>query len=887
MLTDEEFLLWGRSLNLPQETREFVAGIRAADPARRVGGGRRNVSGRFSSRKMGVTIQFESHTVELAWIYEMEYDHDVLEYYDQPCRITLRYLSANGRQIPTLHTPDFFAIRKNGAEFLECKSEDTLRKLAAKNPNRYCQGDDDRWRCPPGEEYAAGFGLRYRVVLPADVSETFQRNMVFLDDYWRSDSFAVDPQVRQAIMTEVAAEFGLRLSALYRQTRCSRDDIHRLIAAGDIYVDLRLTPLIEPERVRVFSSREAAAACQHIEQTTDLTEGSRFVRTEIGSTVTWDGKVWQIVNVGAKDLSLLDEQRRMVTIPLDSLEDLVRRGQIIGQSTASPMNSRADALLRSVGPEGYQVALERIEVVRRHLEGNPSRTDLDIPERTRRDWAEKYKRARDQYGNGFLGLLPMTHKRGNHTPRLAPESQELLDASITEKYETIVQKNRARIWGDLKLECDERGIAAPSYATFCTAVKRRPSHEQTLKRQGPKAAYQVEPFYWVLDRSTPRHGDRPFEIAHIDHTELDVELRDSRTSELLGRPRLTLLVDAFSRRILAFDLGFDPSSYRSCMMILRECVRRHGRLPQIIVVDGGKEFQSIYFEQLLAQYECTKKVRPPAQARFGSVCERIFKTANTEFIHTLEGNTQIMRNVREVTKSVNPKNHASWTLPGLQTGLAEFLFEIYDTTRHPALSQSPRDAFEAGVAATGYRPERLIPYDESFRLATMPSTPRGVAKVMPQRGVKINYIFYSSPRFKDPKVEKTQIPVRVDPWDAGIVYAYVKGEWVKCMSEYYSVFRGRTECFVALATKELRRSGQSQQRGFAITAARLANFLRENEARNPLRIQLLRDQEAATLRGVSLAPVAPEEVRPAGPDVVDDAVESPRPSRARKIYEDF
>ena len=27
-----------------------------------------------------------------------------------------------------------------------------------------------------------------------------------------------------------------------------------------------------------------------------------------------------------------------------------------------------------------------------------------------------------------------------------------------------------------------------------------------------------------LTGKTPRHGDRPFEIGHIDHTELDVEV---------------------------------------------------------------------------------------------------------------------------------------------------------------------------------------------------------------------------------------------------------------------------------------------------------------------------------------------------------------------------
>ena len=46
------------------------------------------------------------------------------------------------------------------------------------------------------------------------------------------------------------------------------------------------------------------------------------------------------------------------------------------------------------------------------------------------------------------------------------------------------------------------------------------------------------------------------------------------------------------------------------MMVLRECVRRYNRLPQIVVVDGGKEFESTYFEALLANYQCTKKVRP-------------------------------------------------------------------------------------------------------------------------------------------------------------------------------------------------------------------------------------------------------------------------------------
>ena len=123
---------------------------------------------------------------------------------------------------------------------------------------------------------------------------------------------------------------------------------------------------------------------------------------------------------------------------------------------------------------------------------------------------------------------------------------------------------------------------------------------------------------------------------------------------------MTILTDAFSRRCLALYLTFDAPSYRSCMMILRDCVRRGGRLPQIIVIDGGPEFQGTYFETLLARYECTKKTRPPAKARFGSVCERLFGTTNTQFIHNLRGNTQITRNVRQVRRAT----HLSDRRPG-------------------------------------------------------------------------------------------------------------------------------------------------------------------------------------------------------------------------------
>ena len=63
---------------------------------------------------MGVSIQFESHTVELWAIYTMEYDAQVLEYLDEPYTMELHYSGPSGRPTQARHTPDFLVIRRDG-----------------------------------------------------------------------------------------------------------------------------------------------------------------------------------------------------------------------------------------------------------------------------------------------------------------------------------------------------------------------------------------------------------------------------------------------------------------------------------------------------------------------------------------------------------------------------------------------------------------------------------------------------------------------------------------------------------------------------------------------------------------------------------------------------
>ncbi|MGG0717144.1 hypothetical protein ABE096_06040 [Robertmurraya massiliosenegalensis] len=51
----------------------------------------KNVPSFYPSKKMGVTIQFENHKLELAAIYEKEHAPNVIEYNDQPPSFPIKY----------------------------------------------------------------------------------------------------------------------------------------------------------------------------------------------------------------------------------------------------------------------------------------------------------------------------------------------------------------------------------------------------------------------------------------------------------------------------------------------------------------------------------------------------------------------------------------------------------------------------------------------------------------------------------------------------------------------------------------------------------------------------------------------------------------------------
>ena len=527
------------------------------------------------------------------------------------------------------------------------------------------------------------------------------------------------------------------------------DQVLQLLARSELFVDLAVAPLAEADKVKIYTDEIFARLKPASEPGRKKEVRATHLVLENGQKIVFDGKPMTIAMVGADKVWLKDETEKLSSFFREEITELVASSVIKGGDLVDVRNTEIDRILKNYSPVEQQRALAKQELIKPFLAGSSAR-----PTSTEYRLLRDYRQAEEVFGCGLLGMFDNRKDRGNRNEKLPQDTIELVDKYIKERYLEKRQQTKKAVYGAYRLKCKDEGVIPASYKWFANRIKKKfTKHEIILAREGRRAAYQASINHREGEGYTgPVHGDRPFELAHIDHTTLDIRLVDHETYQDFEKPILTVMKDAYSKRVLAHFVSFSAPSYINTMMVLRDCVRRYGRMPQSIITDRGKEFGSTYYEALLALFEVIKLDRPPAQARFGALLERFFRTLNTQFLYNLQGNTQIMKKVRQVTKKFNPENNSIWPLKDFNEYLEEFLYEVYETMCHGELGQSPRDAFEAGLAKHGYRPQKLIPYDDAFILATLPSTKKGDAKVNPVTGIKVENILYWHPCFQQPDV---------------------------------------------------------------------------------------------------------------------------------------
>lgn len=837
--------------HISYEAQKVITAIRSSEPSRRTSSGLYNVACRYPSKKMGCIIQAESHKNELAALYEWDHDCVTHEFYDQPPQIKLAYQKNDLKKVTILHTPDYFILADGYTGWIECKTEEKLLKLSISQPERYVKDEQGNWRCPPGEAYAAKLGLQYSLRSSIVNDWTLLRNLVFLSDYLDADCPAPTKRHFEIAKDLFKQNPWLYLIDLVRaDEELPADAIYKMIADGDLYFPILSNPIAELEYAVIYRDELSAEfyrlqANKGVTTDFDLREP---LQIKPGEKITWDGTPWKIDNVGKTSVYLSNTDGNTTELQIDDFDTYIKECKITGLPVSFSKDIQSDAYKKicMADPESMKVAVARYAL----LNNTDDPQAIQLSNSSLKIYRKKFRESEALYGNGLIGLFPQTKKRGNRNRKIDKAVLELMAQVIAEKYLVPFQPTVMAAYGELGNQCKEKGLLAPSEKTFRAAIKKLNQHEVVLAREGKRAAYEHEQFYWRLDMETPRHGERPFDIAHIDHTQLDIQLGDRLFGITYERPWLSVMLDAYSRKVLAFWISFDPPSYHSCMMLIKRCVQQHGRIPRVIVFDGGSEFDSVYLETLLSFLKTTKKSRAKSKARFGSVLERFFGITNTQLIHNLSGNTQATKKPRTCTPSHDPKKLTAWTLETLTNLFANWLTQVYESNPHKSLGVSPAQVFAIGMQDFGMRAHKRFSYTREFELLCMPTNKTGQAKVCNVKGIHLNYQLYWCAEFKDPALSGKNIPVRYDPDNGARAFAYINSGWVECISEFASIYANRSVKQIEFITNDFKEKNKLMGKKQKLTSIAVAEFLRtaslsENTQRQIWRDQELRAREAA------------------------------------------
>ncbi|MBA3073914.1 MAG: hypothetical protein FP831_09980 [Anaerolineae bacterium] len=388
-----------------------------------------------------------------------------------------------------------------------------------------------------------------------------------------------------------------------------------------------------------------------------------------------------------------------------------------------------------------------------------------------------------------------------------------------------------------------KGYRPISYKKLKHEIDRIPKYQQTYRREGAIAAYVHKPPFICFEYTTPRQGERSFQYGYIDYTEGDIELVSSRIGVNLGKPNYCFLLDGTDKRLLAKYITFNHPNYYSDSMLIRDCVRRHHRLPSTIITDKGSNFESNHFAHLMASFQITKIDRPPREPRGGSPLERIFGTTNTEVFYNLLGNTQNSKNPRQLTPEINPKNLAVWNLPALDACLERWM-SLYNDTPHPSLhGQSPNQAYLEHLHLEGIREHTYINYDLPFYFLTLPYVSRDNGlRILHENGyVRVNNLSYYCDEVAFSAFINKKVSVKFDPTNSAVVYVQLGNEWVEFYSDEFHSLKNRSIKEIEIASSELRQLDKLFNQNKSITARRIGEFLDETADQEFLLYQQLQD----------------------------------------------
>lgn len=688
---------------LGQDSADYLR-LAAAGLARNVGSsGFTSLKTEYQSRKMGATVNTESRTGELSYAIHLDFDPDVVGFYEQPPQVDCYRATKAGTRRLTNYTPDMLVLHVRGPFVAQVKPKAALDALVAKSADWTVL--NGVYRDIPADEALARVGLPHHVICSSDLSQQRTSNLALL--LQSLDVVTHDPALAAASLSQLKRSGPTSLGALARTLGIvDLTPLLALLATGSIFTDLSRFALTQPD------------ACLITDDPALLVEGAYGA--------------WQ----------------EMCRDPTQQMTGQADRRQL-------PL---ARHLKRGV---------EIVEQLARGAKG-----------RSARRWQAKIREGAMTGLSPVVAATPKHHQSGNRKPKRPEIVLAYAENIIRTHWPSVCRPTPSALQRVYRTDAE---AFHPAYAPLSKPSFRKLFYEVqdelSRARGGNRAANAAEAPTNVEDRAL--QASRPFELASCDHYLVDLYCEVLAANDVIYamQPWLTVLRDCYTKSILAFWLTLKPPSRRNCALIMRQCVRLHGRLPETIIVDRGAEFSSTYFSALLAHCRVNLMLRPAGHPRYGSESERFFGQFKDLWLSHRPGNKVSVKEIRSVSGSHRPEKHACLTLLDLWDDLLAFgaWFDGYATDSSLA---APSVLMARGLeqfACSG----RLCSYDDTFLIAS--AVDAGKYAVDPQRGLHIGAFHYWSPRLSELR-NRGAVDVRIDPEDPYRVYALVADAWVSCLA---------------------------------------------------------------------------------------------------------
>lgn len=380
----------------------------------------------------------------------------------------------------------------------------------------------------------------------------------------------------------------------------------------------------------------------------------------------------------------------------------------------------------------------------------------------------------------FQSLIDKSHLQGNYTDKIPSVVKRFLVDFIKKNYATttrLIKKSAHGIYvAHAKLA---HPIHAPvSKNTFFSYLLRGDQEKIAFGRGGRRASNAAKSPTEVNKREI--RGTLPFEFATLDHycSDIFLVLAVIEGKTYACRPWISALIDICTNNILSYWFSFRAPSTRSCAMVIRQCVRNYGMLPNEILVDRGSDFMSVFFNSLMASNRINLVLRPSEAPQFGAEAERAFGCMKTQWLSKLPGNIVEYVEARSVSRTHSSEKAARLKIFDFVRQIRLYT-EWKNNSIHSDGMYSPTVAVREGIKRYPFI-GRKIEMTKEFILESAIDVEE--YKVDPERGIHVGEHFYWHPKLKELAKRKKPSETRLEPEDPYKVYAKVGNIWVTCLA---------------------------------------------------------------------------------------------------------